>query len=101
MKAMVLERLGMVQNGSTPLGGRHKRPCAGSALQSSTRRRPSKPWRTLLLMDGDISEFLELTAELRLQPQVQEYPLAAAIQTLVVLKTRSMGGAKVLIVAGS
>jgi len=52
-------------------------------------------------MDGDISEFLELTAELRLQPQVQEYPLAAAIQTLVVLKTRSMGGAKVLIVAGS
>ena len=49
----------------------------------------------------DVSEFLELAAELQLQPQVQEYPLAAANQALVDLKTRSMGGAKVLIIADS
>ena len=49
----------------------------------------------------DVSEFLELAAQLQLQPQVQEYALAAANQALVDLKLRSVGGAKVLIIADS
>jgi hypothetical protein len=35
-----------------------------------------------------------------LKPHIQEYPLAAANQALIELKTRAVAGAKVLVVAG-
>ena len=44
----------------------------------------------------DVSEFLELAAALHLEPQVEEYPLAAANAALIDLKTRSVTAAKVL-----
>jgi propanol-preferring alcohol dehydrogenase len=47
----------------------------------------------------DVSEFLDLAAELQLMPHVQEYPLAAANEALVELKTRAVAGAKVLVIA--
>jgi len=48
---------------------------------------------------SDVREFLDLAAELRLTPDVQEYPLAAANQALVDLNMRAVAGAKVLVVA--
>jgi propanol-preferring alcohol dehydrogenase len=45
----------------------------------------------------DVAEFLSLAAEMKLQPQVQEYPLAEANAALVDLKTRPVLGAKVLV----
>jgi propanol-preferring alcohol dehydrogenase len=48
---------------------------------------------------SDVSEFLDLAAELRLTPHVQEYPLAAANQALVELKMGAVAGAKVLVIA--
>jgi alcohol dehydrogenase, propanol-preferring len=47
----------------------------------------------------DIQNFLELTAQMQLQPRVLEYPLAAANQALADLKFRQLPGAKVLVVA--
>jgi propanol-preferring alcohol dehydrogenase len=44
----------------------------------------------------DVSEFLELAAEMSLEPEVQEYELSAANQALIELKTRRIRGAKVL-----
>ena len=44
----------------------------------------------------DVSEFLELAAEMRLTPEVQEFRLEDANQALVELKTRKIRGAKVL-----
>jgi len=48
---------------------------------------------------SDVSEFLDLAAELQLMPHVQEYPLAAANEALVELKMRAVAGAKVLVIA--
>lgn len=47
----------------------------------------------------DVREFLDLAAEMKLQPHVQEYPLTEANAALVDLKTRPITGAKVLVVA--
>jgi propanol-preferring alcohol dehydrogenase len=47
----------------------------------------------------DVQEFLNLAAELDLRPHVQSYPLTAANEALVDLKTRAVTGAKVLMVA--
>jgi propanol-preferring alcohol dehydrogenase len=47
----------------------------------------------------DVREFLDLAAEMKLQPQIQEYPLSEANAALVDLKTRPILGAKVLICA--
>lgn len=44
----------------------------------------------------DISEFLELAAEMSLKPEVQEFPLEEANQALMELKTSKIRGAKVL-----
>ncbi len=44
----------------------------------------------------DISEFLELAAEMRVKPEVQEFSLEEANQALVELKTSKIRGAKVL-----
>ena len=44
----------------------------------------------------DVSEFLELAAEMRLKPEVQEFPLAEANQALLELKRGQIRGAKVL-----
>jgi propanol-preferring alcohol dehydrogenase len=44
----------------------------------------------------DVTEFLQLAAEISLQPEYQEYPLEAANQALNELKTRKIRGAKVL-----
>jgi propanol-preferring alcohol dehydrogenase len=44
----------------------------------------------------DVREFLELAAEIPIQPEVQEFPLEEANQALVELKTRKIRGAKVL-----
>ncbi len=44
----------------------------------------------------DVSEFLELAAEIPLKPEVQEYPLEQANQALSDLKQRRIRGAKVL-----
>lgn len=46
----------------------------------------------------DLQSFLPLAAELKLTPQIQEYPLSAANDALIDLKTQSHPGAKVLIV---
>jgi propanol-preferring alcohol dehydrogenase len=46
----------------------------------------------------DIQEFLDLAAQMQLQPHVHEYPLAAANQALTDLKFKHLPGAKVLVV---
>jgi len=46
----------------------------------------------------DVVEFLDLAAEIKLQPQVHEYSLDAANEALIDLKTRPVTGAKVLVV---
>lgn len=48
----------------------------------------------------DVEEFLELAAEMRLRPEVQEYPLEEANRALLELKGRAVRGAKVLRIAG-
>jgi propanol-preferring alcohol dehydrogenase len=45
---------------------------------------------------ADVSEFLQLAAEIPIRPEVQEYALADANQALVELKARKVRGAKVL-----
>ncbi|MCX5822262.1 MAG: zinc-dependent alcohol dehydrogenase family protein [Deltaproteobacteria bacterium] len=47
----------------------------------------------------DITEFLELAAEIPLRPEVQEYPLTEANLALAELKTGKIRGAKVLRIA--
>jgi len=49
----------------------------------------------------DIGEFLELAAEIPIKPEVQEFRLEEANQTLVELKTQKIRGAKVLRVESS
>lgn len=44
----------------------------------------------------DVSEFLKLAEEMRIKPDVKEYPLAEANRCLMELKTRRVLGAKVL-----
>lgn len=44
----------------------------------------------------DVSEFLELAAEIPVKPEVQEFTLTEANEALVELKTRKIRGAKVL-----
>ena len=44
----------------------------------------------------DVREFLELAAEIPIEPEVEEFPLGDANQALVELKTRKIRGAKVL-----
>ena len=44
----------------------------------------------------DVSEFLELAAHINIRPEVQEYPLEAANEALLELKTKRVRGAKVL-----
>ncbi|MBX2992868.1 MAG: zinc-dependent alcohol dehydrogenase family protein [Bacteroidetes bacterium] len=44
----------------------------------------------------DVSEFLQLAAEIPIKPEVQEYPLEAANEALMELKQRKIRGAKVL-----
>ena len=48
---------------------------------------------------SDVSEFLELAAEIPIQPEVQEFTLEEANKALVELKTRKIRGAKVLRIA--
>ena len=45
---------------------------------------------------ADVSEFLQLAAEIPLRPEVEEFALADANRALVELKTRRVRGAKVL-----
>jgi len=45
---------------------------------------------------ADVSEFLQLAAEIPIKPEVQEYALADANQALFELKARKVRGAKVL-----
>jgi propanol-preferring alcohol dehydrogenase len=44
----------------------------------------------------DVAEFLELAAEMRLEPEVQEFALEEANQALIELKMRKIRGAKIL-----
>ncbi|HSG81149.1 MAG TPA: zinc-dependent alcohol dehydrogenase family protein [Gemmatimonadota bacterium] len=44
----------------------------------------------------DVREFLELAAEMGLQPEIEEFPLEEANQALLELKTSKIRGAKVL-----
>jgi propanol-preferring alcohol dehydrogenase len=44
----------------------------------------------------DVSEFLALAADMRLKPEVQEFPLAEANRALAELKASRIRGAKVL-----
>ena len=44
----------------------------------------------------DVSEFLALAVEMRIKPEIQEFALEDANEALVELKTRRIGGAKVL-----
>lgn len=46
---------------------------------------------------SDISEFIELAAEMNLKPEVQEYKLEDANKALLELKTQKIRGAKVLV----
>jgi propanol-preferring alcohol dehydrogenase len=45
---------------------------------------------------ADVSEFLQLAAEMRIRPEVQEYPLHDANRALLELKAAKIRGAKVL-----
>jgi propanol-preferring alcohol dehydrogenase len=45
---------------------------------------------------NDVSEFLELAAEMDIKPEIQEYALEEANEALVALKTSRIRGAKVL-----
>ena len=45
---------------------------------------------------ADVTEFLELAAEIPIKPQVEEFALEQANQALIELKTRKIRGAKVL-----
>ena len=47
---------------------------------------------------ADISEFLQLAADIPIRPEVQEYPLDDANKALLELKQRRIRGAKVLVV---
>ena len=47
----------------------------------------------------DVREFLELAAEMGLEPLIEEYPLTEANTALVDLKTKPVMGAKVLVIA--
>jgi propanol-preferring alcohol dehydrogenase len=47
----------------------------------------------------DVQDFLDLAATMRVQPQIEEYPLSAANSALIDLKMRPVAGAKVLVVA--
>ncbi len=47
----------------------------------------------------DIGEFLELAAEMKIRPEVQEFRLEEANRALIELKTRKIKGAKVLKIA--
>ena len=46
----------------------------------------------------DVTEFLALAAEMRMQPEVEEYPLEEANKALCELKTGKIRGAKVLVI---
>ena len=46
----------------------------------------------------DVSEFLELAAEIPIKPEIEEFALKEANQALVELKTRKIRGAKVLMI---
>ncbi|NOQ45179.1 MAG: zinc-binding alcohol dehydrogenase family protein [Desulfobulbaceae bacterium] len=48
---------------------------------------------------SDVSEFLQLAAEMQIKPEVEVYPLADANQAVYELKTGHIRGAKVLAVA--
>jgi propanol-preferring alcohol dehydrogenase len=48
---------------------------------------------------ADVIEFLQLAAEMRIKPEVQEFPLRDANQALVELKAAKIRGAKVLRIA--
>ena len=45
---------------------------------------------------SDVSEFLELAAEIPIRPELQEFPLEDANAALLELKNRRIRGAKVL-----
>jgi propanol-preferring alcohol dehydrogenase len=45
---------------------------------------------------ADVSEFLQLAAEIPIRPTIQEYALAEANQALIELETQRIRGAKVL-----
>jgi propanol-preferring alcohol dehydrogenase len=47
----------------------------------------------------DVSEFIELAAEIPILPEIEEYPLESANQALLELKERKIRGAKVLKIA--
>jgi alcohol dehydrogenase, propanol-preferring len=49
----------------------------------------------------DVEEFLRVAAEMRIKPDIQEYPLALANEALLELKERKIRGAKVLRIGGS
>jgi propanol-preferring alcohol dehydrogenase len=44
----------------------------------------------------DVSEFLEIAAEIPIRPEIEEYPLEDANEALAELKQRKIRGAKVL-----
>ncbi|MGD1047432.1 MAG: zinc-dependent alcohol dehydrogenase family protein [Candidatus Krumholzibacteriaceae bacterium] len=46
----------------------------------------------------DVREFLELAAEMRIKPEVEEFPLEDANRAIIELKTRKIHGAKVLMI---
>ena len=48
----------------------------------------------------DVLGFLQLADEMRIKPEIEEYPLTAANQALLDLKTRRVRGAKVLRIEG-
>ena len=48
---------------------------------------------------ADVREFLQLAAEIPLQPEVQEYALDDANRALVEIKAKQIRGAKVLRIA--
>jgi alcohol dehydrogenase, propanol-preferring len=56
----------------------------------------SMPLRYADVTRPDVTEFLELAATMHLEPQVEEYPLAAANTALIDLKFRPVTAAKVL-----
>ena len=86
MKAMVLHELCTVNESSAPL-----------RLDYPVHLWQEKEIKSVANVSRrDVSEFLELAAEIPIKPEIEEFALIEANRALVELKQRKIRGAKVL-----
>ena len=109
MKAQVLERIGPVRSDSQPLRLVVNANRKEAADQTELLRLdyPRRLWLEKEIKSvanvtrQEVREFLAWAAEASLTPQARVYPLADANRALVELRTRSVVGAKVLLIKES